>query len=230
MVIAGGLATALALILPVIQIGGWISEEAVWILWGTIAALVVAIVLLAARLAAVTENVTSALDEVVAEGQKAKDLAQEAEEARAALEAFRSAARPDPAPGLGTLDQALADQLYAYASDPKLLTTLGSFFPYQIPMEPVRLIDELSELPMTRTAHDGDLNRHFSALARAAELWRGKFYRVASTDGDFYSTRLRHLVPEEAYRQHSTMTDELGDAGFDLHEKLLAYQKYYASL
>ncbi|HAQ59481.1 MAG TPA: hypothetical protein DCR63_03250 [Microbacterium sp.] len=230
MVIAGGLATVLALILPVIQIGGWISEEAVWILWTTIPVLVVAIVLLAARLAAVNEKLTSALDEVVAGGQRAKDLAQEVEEARAALEASRSAAGADQPPGLGTLDQALADQLYAYASDPNLLRTLGSFFPYQIPMEPVRLIDELSELPMTRTAHDGELNRHVSAITGAAELWRGRFLRVASADGDFYSTRLREHVPEEAYQQHATMTDELGDAGFDLHDKLLEYQKYYASL
>lgn len=230
MVIAGGLATALALILPVIQIGGWISEEADWILWATIVALVVAILLLVARLAAVKENLASALDEVVTEGQKANDAEQEVHAARSALEDLRSAAQQDQAPSLGKLDQALADQLYVYASDPKLLTTLGSFFPYQIPKEPVRLIDELSELPMTRTAHDTELNRHFSALAGAAEFWREKFYRVASTDGDFYSTKLRDRVPEKAYEQHSTMTDELGDAGFDLHEKLLAYQKYYASL
>ncbi len=230
MVIAGGLATALALILPVIQIGGWISEEAVWILWATIAALVVVIVLLAARLAAVNENVAAALDEVVAAGKRAEDLAHEVAETRAALDAFRSTAPLDQAPNLGPLDQALANQLYVYASNPKLLTTLGSFFPYQIPVEPVRLIDELAALPMTRTAHDGELNRHLNALAEAAEDWRGRFYRVASADGDFYSTRLRHHVSEQAYQQNATMTEELGDAGFDLHEKLLAYQKYYASL
>ena|GEM_PF-3764137 len=106
---------------------------------------------------------------------------------------------------------------------------LGSFFPYQIPQEPVRLITELSKLPMTRTAHEPELEQHLRTLAEAAQLWLFKFLQVSSTDGEYYSTRLTHHVPEDIYNQHSAMTDELDDTGLDLHSKLLAYQKYYAS-
>ncbi|KUF08557.1 hypothetical protein [Leucobacter sp. G161] len=149
----------------------------------------------------------------------------DAAETRAALESLRSASA-----ALSEPDRDLARHLFEYASDGELLTMLGSFFPYQIPQGPVRLIDELSELPVIRAARNAELERHFGQLAEAARTWRLKFMRVASTDGDHFNTKLDRHVTDAAYKQHTAMTNELGDAGFDLHEKLLAYQRYYASL
>lgn len=149
----------------------------------------------------------------------------DAAEARAALEDLQSAPLQ-----LSKQDRDFARLLFEYASDGELLKMLGSFFPYKIPQRPVGLIDALSELPMTRVARDPDLERHFGELVRAAEVWRSKFLPVASTDGEYFSTKLDRPVSQAAYQQHSVLTTELGDAGFDLHKKLLAYQKYYASL
>lgn len=230
MVIAGLLATAVTLILPALQAGGWVSEHAVWILWVGIAALLIVMIFLVARLAAVKEDLTSAIEATFAAGQQTKEVAQEAQQARADLEDLRTAARQAPTPGLGKLDQGLADQLLEYSSDTSLLTTLGSFFPYQIPMEPVRLLEELAELPTTRTAYNEALNRHLEELAESARLWLEKLAPVSTIDGGYYSTKLHEVVSQNAYQQHAAMTDELGRTGFELHSKLLAYQKYYASL
>lgn len=227
MVISGSLATVVTLALPAFQAGGWVSEHAVWTLWVGIAALLIVIIFLVARLTAVKEDLVSAKEETVAAGEEAKKAALEAQ---ADLEALRASVRQGQTPGLGSLDQGLADQLLEYSSDPNLLRTLGSFFPYRIPMEPVRRLEELAELPMTRSAHDEALSRHFSGLAESATQWLEKFTFVSSIEGDYYSTKLRETVPQEVYQRHAAMTDELGRAGFELHGKFLAYQKYYASL
>ncbi|MFT4213717.1 MAG: hypothetical protein QM622_02945 [Microbacterium sp.] len=92
------------------------------------------------------------------------------------------------------------------------------------------MIEELGELSMTRTAHDAELSQHFGALTESAQLWRSKLLPLITMEGDHFTTRLMRDVPQEAYEQHSAMTDELGDVGFVLYEKFLAYQKYYASL
>lgn len=229
-VVAGVLATVLTIILGILQIGSWINENAVWSLWAAIVVLIVAIVLLIARLAAVTEDAKIAEQTAAIEAQNAEAATHAAELARGALMDLQSAGSPTPRAALSAIDRSLAEQLFRYSTDPELLTTLGSFFPYQIPRGPVRLIDELSELPMTRTVHDPQLEQHLGTLAETAQEWRTKFLRVASTDGDHYSTRLSQFVSQDAYKQHTAMTNELGDAGFELHSKLLAYQKYYASL
>lgn len=266
-IVLGAIATLVTILVAVLPVVTWVNSNAIWLPWVVVAALVVAVMLLIARVTAEKEAMEIA-DETIAtkveETRKAAEVAKkaradaeaaksdvekakatartaveqaesawaaagaaeaDAEEARATLEDLRSAPTV-----LGELDRDLAGQLFEYASNGELLTMLGSFFPYEIPRGPARLIDELSELPMTRVAQDAELERHFGELAEAALTWRSKLLRVASTDGDHFSTKLDHHVSEAAYKQHSTMTDELGDAGFDLHEKLLAYQKYYASL
>jgi hypothetical protein len=238
-IVLGAIATLVTILVAVLPVVTWVNGNAIWLPWAVIAALVVAVMLLIARVTAAKEAAETAEEAIATEVEKtkkatedakkakadAKDAEADAGEARAALEDLRSAT-----PALGELDRDLARQLFEYASDGELLTMLGSFFPYEIPQGPVRLIDELSALPMTRVAQDAELERHFGELAEAARTWRLKLLRVASTDGDHFSTKLDHHVSEAAYRQHSAMTDELGDAGFDLHEKLLAYQRYYASL
>lgn len=229
-IVAGALATGLTITLGILQIGSWINENAVWSLWATIVLLVVTIVLLIARLAAVTEVANVAAEAATTEAERVEAATHAAEQARDALRDLESAVLGAPPTALSEIDRSLAEQLFRYASDPELLSTLGSFFPYQIPQGPVRLIDELSELPATRTVHDAQLEQHLSILSETAQQWRTKFLQVASTDGDHYSTRLSHVVSQDAYTQHAAMTDELGDAGFELHSKLLAYQKYYASL
>lgn len=266
-IVLGSIATLVTILVAVLPVVSWVNGNAIWLPWAVIAALVVAVMLLIARVTAAKEAAETAEKSIAVEVEEtrkaienaktaradaeaagadaeearatAKAAAEQAEiakvaavaaeadaaEARAALEDLQSAPL-----ALSELDRDLARQLFEFASDGELLTMLGSFFPYEIPRRPVRLIDELAKLPMTRVARDPDLERHFGELVQAAEAWRSKFLRVASTDGDHFSTKLDCHVSQAAYKQHSAMTDELGDAGFDLHEKLLAYQKYYASL
>lgn len=227
-VIGAIVSSGLTILLGVLQIGSWVSENAVWILWGTITVLIFAMLLLAARLAAVQEQANVA--ERAVRDQRSRNE-------RAPLEVTGAGGKvPDveagvqSSIGLGKLDQVLAEQLFGYASDDEMLTSLGNFFPYKIPQGPVRMIEELSALPMTRAAHDAKLAEHFEALTDGAQRWLAKFLPLVSARDDYFTTRLDYHVSQEAYKQHSASTDALGEAGFDLHQKMLEYQRYFASL
>lgn len=227
-VIGATISGGLTILLGLLQIGSWVTENAVWILWGTITVLILAMLLLTARLAAVKEQAD------VAE-RAVRDERSRNEEASIDVVAMggkiqEGEAGVQPSVGLGKLDQALAEQLFGYASDDEMLTTLGYFFPYKIPQGPVRMLEELSELPVTRAAHDPKLAGHLEALTDGARLWLSSFLPLVSTRGDYFTTRLDQDVSEAAYKQHSARTDALGEAGFDLHQKMLEYQRYFASL
>lgn len=241
-------ATGVTIALPMLQVGSWITENVVWVLWVVIAVLVVAMLLLVAHLEAVKMRTTTAQaaheverlqaaqavqvaeEATGVERAKAEQAMKVADEAKAALEASASSIRP--AVALSKLDQDLAEKLLVYASNPKTLNTLGSFFPYEIPQETARAMEELADLPMTRTAHDSTLAQFLVTLADGAREWLSKLLPLITTTayGENYTTKLDHDVSEEAYKWHDARTGELGDVGFDLHAKLLAYQKYYASL
>lgn len=227
-VIGAIVSAGVTILLGVLQIGSWVNENAVWILWGTITVLIVAMLLLTARLAAAKEQADVAERAVGDERLKHERASIDAAAMSAKL--LEVEAGVQVSVGLGKLDQMLAEQLFSYASDDELLTTLGHFFPYEIPHGPVRLIEELSALPMTRAAHDATLAGHFKALTDGAQLWLSRFLPLVSTRGDHFTTRLDHDVSEEAYKQHSASTDALGEAGFDLHKEMLEYQRYFASL
>ncbi|GEK85173.1 hypothetical protein [Microbacterium aerolatum] len=247
---------ALTILLGFLQVGSWVNENAVWVLWVSIAALIICILLLTAHLAAVKEQAGAAARAAASESAKAVTATNEAAAAREAasiaertavderetalraveetsalrekLKATEALAQTSTA--LGKLDGKLADQLFEYASNEETLTMLGMFFPYEIPRGAVGRIEELSKLPMTRVAHNDELSAHFRALTEGAQAWLDKFLPLVSTRGDHFTTRLDHDVSQEAYKQHSAKTDELGDAGFRLHERMLAYQRYYASV
>lgn len=197
-------ATGLTIALPMLQFGAWISENAVWALWVVIAVLVVAMLFVVAHLAAVKERMTDAKAATGVERQAAEQAVKDAGKARAALEVSKLAALPTD--GFSKPDQALAEHLFEYSSNPKTLKTLSSFFPYAIPRETAGLLDELAELPMTRTAHDAELAQHLDTLAEAAGLWRSKLLPLTSWDGDNYTTKLDHHVSEEAYKRHDERT------------------------
>lgn len=239
--VLSAVAMVLTIVLGLLQVGSWIiDEDAVWILWVAIAVLVVALLLLLARHAAVKENakakheaeiaqlVKAAEDADAAQEVKITQLVKAAEEANIGREIAEAAVQQTG--GLSDLDQDLAKQLWEHASAPETLTVLGSFFPYAIPREAVRSMEALSNLPMTRTPHDAELAQHLNTLSEAARLWVSKLLPLVSTDGDNFSTKLDSHVSADAYKKHDDKTKELGDVGFELHEKLLEYQRYYASL
>lgn len=217
-VIATAVATVLTIVVSVIQLGAWVNAYAVWILWAVIVLLSVGLLLLSARSAAIV-------------GQR--------DNARAELAAVKGAAMTETAPeegstpsaaSLSTPDRALADELYAFASDSSILRTLGEFFPYQIPRGAVSRLETLAQMPITRSAHNPALADHFASLTDTAQTWLTKLAPLVSMEGDDYTTRLQYQTSEEQYQKHSNRTDELSDVGLDLHERLLAFQRYYASL
>lgn len=226
-IVLGAVATVLTIILGVLQIGGWVNENAVWILWVSIAALILSAMLLIARIAALTSELERVSEELHVARADADRLGSEAA-AAARLSAIEV---PDQRPAsLGDVDKRLAVQLYGYSSDLEVLNMLGDFFPYQIPRRPVRRMEELADLPLTRSAYNELLQHQLTTLADAATEWLTKLRSIVSGDGDFYTTKLQHHVSEAAYQQNAKLTDELGSVGFKLHEKLLEYQRYFASL
>lgn len=227
-VIGAVVSAGLTILLGMLQIGSWVNENAVWILWGTVTILIAAMLLLAARLSAVKEQADAAERAVGAAELKTERASIDAAALSAKLQEIEAGVQEPVV--LGKLDQMLAEQLFGYASDNEMLTMLGDFFPYEIPHGPVRLIEELSALPTTRAAHDAKLAGHFKTLTHGAHLWLSKFLPLVSTRGDYFTTKLDREVSQEMYKQHSANTDELAEAGFDLHAKMLEYQRYFASL
>lgn len=199
-----GLATALTIIIGVLQVGHWITENAAWALWAVIAALIIAIFLLLARLEALKVEADTAAKASTSEQQSTERLSE--------------------------LDRDLAEQLWRYSSDQETLRTLAEFFPYEIPRGAVQSLEELAHLPKTRIAHNAKLAEHLSSLSDSASEWLLELMPLITVEGDHYTTRLEHWVSEEAYESHDARTTALGNTGFDLHEKLLEYQRYYASL
>lgn len=250
------ISAGLTILLGVLQVGGWVNENAVSVLWVSIAALIICILLLTAHLAAVKEKAGALAEAAASESAKAETATSEAaaareaastaertavgerekalravEEVRALSEKLKAAEALVPtSTALSKLDGKLADQLFEFASNEETLTMLGRFFPYEIPRGAVGRIEELSKLPMTRVAHNDELSKHFLALTEGAQAWLENFLPLVSTRGDHFTTRLDHDVSQEAYKQHSAKTDELGNVGFRLHETMLAYQRYYAAV
>lgn len=224
------LATVLTILLPILQVVSWINENAVWSLWVSIVVLVVTVMLLVGRLAAVNDAARTAEAETRSAERRVEAAEAQSKKASAALKEMQSTALSDAPAGLSEFDRALADQLLTYASDPDLLTMLGDFFEYQIPHEPVRLIDELSRLPLTRRASDPALAQQLGTLAESAEDWRQRLALVARTDGDYFTTKLDRYIPDVAHREHRENARALVRAGEELHAKLLAYQVYFSSL
>lgn len=221
-VVPTAVATVVTILLGVLQIFGWITENAPWTLWVFIVVLIIFMFLLAARFEAVTEEAKG-----VAEAKSAEAAKLEAQLAKAVTRASEAEAKLTR---LSERDQQLADQLWEYASDLETLTTLGEFFPYQIPKGTVRAMEALARLPMTRRAHDTVLKRQLDTLSTTAGQWVLELTQLVAPDGDFYSTRLEDHASGEVRKRHKESTDALGDLGLDLHEKFLAYQGYYASL
>ncbi|MBN8423099.1 hypothetical protein JF531_01015 [Microbacterium esteraromaticum] len=247
--VVGVLSSVVTIVLAVIQSGYWINENAVWALWTSIVLLIIGMMFLGARLAGAKAAAERATAEAAAahsdaaqtradaeatigrERAEAARARKAAEDASAALEDLRNSGEPPTKTALGEQDRSLAQTLYAYASDSATLTELAEFFAYQIPRRLVRQIEELSRLPLTRAAHDAELEGQFNGLVEAAAAWLRLFAEVASTDGDdMYSTRLAQWVSQPAYKQHMALSDKLGALGDDLHDKLMGYQRYYASL
>lgn len=229
-VIAGGIATLVTILLPLLQVASWINGDGVWILWSVIALLLVVCVLLTARLTAMKMQLVGEQKTDEPQPTPTVPLEPQAQGRAATQTELPTKGESLPRPSLGALDQTLADHLYQFASNPDLLSMLAEFFSYQIPHGPVRLIEELSKLPVTRSAHDQELARHLRTLSETASAWLLSFLPLISTRGDYYTTRLDHHVSEAAYKEHMAATDKLATIGFKLHEKLLAYQSYYASL
>ncbi|GGD76678.1 hypothetical protein [Microbacterium murale] len=247
--IVGVLSSLVTIVVAVVQSGERINENAVWALWASIVLLIIGVMILGARLAgakAAAEGATAEATAARSDGEQTKADAvaaigrerteatrarKAAEDASAALEDLRNSAQVAAKTALGEQDRSLAQTLYAYASDPATLTELAEFFAYQIPRRLVRQIEELSRLPLTRAAHDAELEEQFNGLVEAAAAWLRLFAEVASADGDdMYSTRLTEWVSQPGYKQHMALSDKLGALGDDLRDKLMGYQKYYASL
>lgn len=201
--IFAGLATAITIILGALQIGHWVSENAAWSLWAVIVALLIAIFLLLARIEALKAEVSTDIESAPQSSQTVE--------------------------GLSEPDRNLASQLWGYASDEEILTTLGEFFPYEIPRRVVRSLEELARLPMSRAAHNAELAEHLSTLSETASQWLEELGPLITVEDDHYTTRLEHWVSDEAYRSHDARTTELGNTGFDLHGKFLNYQRYFSS-
>lgn len=221
-VIATASATVLTILGALFPLGAWINEHAVWILWGVIVVLIVLALFLAARLAAVADQRNRARARLVASGE-AKATAHQATWDGEVV-----------APGSSRLsvpDQALADELYRYASDQNTLRTLGEFFAYQIPRDVVNRLEALSELHLTRAARDSELDGYLASLTGSAAAWLQNLRPLLSTqDGKHYTTRLGHYVSEQQYQAHQASADELETVGFALHDKFLMFQRFYASL
>ena len=113
-----GLATALTIIIGVLQVGHWITVNAAWALWAVIAALIIAIFLLLARLEALKVEADTAAKASTSEQQSTERLSE--------------------------LDRDLAEQLWRYSSDQETLRTLAEFFPYEIPRGAVQSLEELA--------------------------------------------------------------------------------------
>lgn len=255
-VIGAVVSAGLTILLGVLQVGSWVNENAVWVLWVSIAVLIICILVLTAHLAAVKEKADAAARAAASEGAKVVTATNEAAAAREAASIAERAAVDERETALRAIEEAralseklnvaealaqtsttlskqdgkLADQLFEFASNEETLTMLGTFFPYEIPRGAVGRIEGLSKLPMTRAAHNDELSKHFRALTEGAQAWLENFLPLVSTRGDHFTTRLDHDVSQEAYKQHSAKTDELGNVGFRLHDEMLAYQRYYASL
>ncbi|UIN30520.1 hypothetical protein [Microbacterium binotii] len=224
----GAVATVVTILLGVLQIGSWVNEHAPWILWVAVATLIIVALLLVARIAAVRIEKEGVAEELVVARADVVIAQTENVAAHARIRELETALRH--AAPLSEVDRGLARQLYEYASDAEALDMLSLFFPYQIPHEPVSKMEELANLPRTRSAHDVTLSHHLTDLSEAATQWLTKLQQIVSTDGDYYTTRLDQHVSQKVYQQHTAMTNELGSAGFELHTKLLEYQRYYASL
>ncbi|MCP1430429.1 hypothetical protein J3D45_002927 [Microbacterium foliorum] len=227
-VIGAVVSAGLTILLGILQVGSWINENAVWVLWGTIATLIGLVLLITARLAAATEVAVSAEKKVAEARRDAEHARADASVATKKLREVETAALS--VRGLSSVDQALAAKLFEYSSDEQTLRTVGYFSPYQISQAAVQKIEELSELPITRTAHNPELAKQIETLTDAAQRWLSILLPLISARGDYLTTRPDHHLPEGAYHQHIAKTDDLRDTGFDLHRKFLAYQQYYASL
>ncbi len=155
-VVAGGIATLVTILLPLLQVTSWINDYGVWILWSVIALLLVVCVLLTARLAAMKMQL--ACEQMDGpQPTPAVPLDPEMQGRAATQTELPATGESIPRPSLGALDRTLADNLYQIASNPDLLSMLAEFFSYQILHGPVRLIEELSKLPVTRSAYDQEL-------------------------------------------------------------------------
>lgn len=247
-VVATIVATALTILLPLLQGVAWVNANAVWAVWVALLVMTVAAVLLHARLMAVQKMLTDARADAASEKTRAENAEARANEAEtradhesgraaeaieasnAATEALEAAARLASDARMGESDRALADTLNAYASNSNVLNELAEFFPYKISRELVNAVRELSELPRTRAPHNADLKDQLAVLSEAAEAWFRQFLRVAWTEDDHYSTKLDPIASMAARKEHEVPTDELVQLGFDLHSKLLGYQQYHASL
>ncbi len=227
-IVSGAVATVLSLLLGALEVGGWINETAPWVLWLLVVALIVISVFLIARMDALGQARRGIAEELV----DARATAAEAEAKRVTanarvLELEALLQRPKP---LSDVDRNLARQLYEYSSEPETLDMLSEFFSYRIPRAPVSSMEALARLPLSRSAYNEQLGEHLTALADVSTQWLTKFRRIASTDGEHYTTRLDHYVTQKAYEQHAAMTDDLESASFELHQVMLEYQRYYASL
>lgn len=243
-VVATIVATALTILLPLLQGVAWVNENAVWAVWVAMLVLIVAAVLLHARLTAVQNMLTDARADVATEraaAEKARrmtdgeKLRADNAEARAVdaekrVEALDASARLASDARLGGADRALADKLSDYASNSNVLNELAEFFSYMISRELVDAVREISELPRTRAAHNAALNNQLALLSESAEAWFRQFLQVAWTENDHYSTKLDPIASKSARKKHDEQTELLVELGFDLHSKLLGYQQYYASL
>lgn len=247
-VVATIVATALTILIPLLQGVTWVNENAVWAVWVAMLVLTVVGVLLHARLMAVQKALTDARAHAARESTRAghaEDRAAKAE-ARAdreehkaseaiksgndATEALEAAARLAPNDRLGESDRALADKLNDYASNSAVLRELADFFPYMISQGLVDAVRELSELPRTRSPLNARLKDQLSALSGAAETWFLKFIQVAWSENGHFSTKLDSVASMAARKEHEARTEELVQLGFRLHSMLLDYQRYHASL
>ncbi|WP_448720714.1 hypothetical protein [Microbacterium natoriense] len=247
-VVATIVATALTILLPLLQGVAWVNEHAVWIVWVVLLVLTAAAVLLHARLMSVQKALTDARADATRENLRAEDAESRAAEAEtradrearkaadavevsnAATESLEAAARLASDARLGDSDRALADKLNEHASNVTVLNELAEFFPYMISQELVNAVRELSELPRIRSPYSAGLKDQLSALSAAADAWFRQFLHVAWTEDDHYSTRLDPVASTAARKEHEEQTDLLVELGFNLHSKLLGYQQYYASL
>ncbi len=240
-VLATIVATALTILLPLLQGVAWVNENAVWAVWVALLVLTIAAVLLHARLMAVQKTLDEASAALEAEktaaeaarrlaADEARRATEASEKADAATAALASVPRPTGPTSLSESDRALAERLATYAFNDELLHTLEWFDPNSIPDNPLAMMDELSRLPSKRDPYDPVLQRHFNSLAETALLWRGKLSQLIWWNGDRYTTKLSSWVTPEAYKQHEAKVEEIEDHGDELRSQLLEFQRYYSSL
>lgn len=240
-VVATIVATALTILLPLLQGVAWVNENAVWAVWAAMLVLTVAAVLLHARLTAVQKTLDEAnaalnADKAAVEAARrlaaddARRTTEAIEKSDAAIAALTSAPSSTAPTSLSVSDIAIAERLASYAFSDQLLHTLEWFDPNSIPDKPLAMMDELARLPSKRDPYDPVLRRNFHSLAEAALLWRSELSNLIWWNGDRYTTKLSSWVTPEAYKQHEAKVEEIEAHGDDLRLQLLEFQRYYSSL